>query len=76
MSFNSATARAAALRRWAFESDRSNATQAARDGRFKKYQDQVDPDGVLSPSERQQRAQALMRSDMIMLSQRRAKSPR
>ena len=71
MSFNSATATAAALTRWAFEPDRASATQAARDGRRRRYLDRVDPDRTLPEAERERRADMLIRADMIRLAQRR-----
>lgn len=72
MTFSSSTARAAALRRWAFVTDRSSATRAAREGLAKKYETIVDPHSVLTDAERIQRAQRLQRSDMILLAQKRS----
>ena len=56
MSDRSQIARIAANERWAKETDRSAATQAARDAMARKFEDQVDPDRVLSPDERAKRA--------------------
>jgi hypothetical protein len=42
-------ARLAAASRWAHEPDRVAATKAARDGRWRRYEDQVDPERVLDP---------------------------
>lgn len=53
----STIARIAANDRWAKEKDRSAATQAARDGLLRKFEDQVDPDRVLSPDERARRVE-------------------
>lgn len=76
MSFTAATGRAAALRRWAYEPDRAVATQAAYAARMRRYFDKVDPDRVLSTAEREYRARALQRSDMILLAQRRRSTAR
>lgn len=43
--------------RWANETDRTAATQPARDGLMRKFEDQVDPERVLSPVERARRAE-------------------
>jgi len=55
-------ARIAAQTRWAFEEDRSAATQAARDGLQRKFEDQVDPERVLSVDERARRAESARRA--------------
>lgn len=48
----------AANSRWAKESDRTAATQAARDGFLRRFEDEVDPERVLSPAERSRRAES------------------
>lgn len=50
-------ARIAANERWSKEPDRSAATQAARDGMARKFEDQVDPDRTLAPEERAKRVE-------------------
>lgn len=57
MSTRSQIASIASNTRWANEPDRSAATQAARDAMYRKFEDQVDPDRVLSPEERGKRVQ-------------------
>lgn len=56
MSDRSQIARIAANERWAKTEDRSAATQAARDGLARKFEDQVDPERLLAPEERAKRA--------------------
>lgn len=51
-------ARAAAYTRWAFVSDRTAATEAARIASRDRFAKLVDPDGVLPPQVRAVRAQA------------------
>lgn len=51
-------AKIAAHTRWAKEKDRSAATQAARDALARKFEVEVDPDGVLAPEERAKRAES------------------
>lgn len=43
--------------KWAMTEDRTAATQPARDGLLRKFEDEVDPDRVLSPVERAKRAE-------------------
>ncbi|HSX68772.1 hypothetical protein [Nocardioides sp.] len=50
-------ARLGAHTKWAMTEDRTAATQPARDGLLRKFEDQVDPDRVLSPEERAKRAE-------------------
>jgi hypothetical protein len=76
MPFNKATARAYALRRWATEPDRVAALEKARQGRMRRYYERVDPDGTLDPAERERRAQALLRADMILLAHKREEARR
>ena len=51
-------AKIAANTRWARETDRSAATQPARDGLNRRFELEVDPDGVLPLDERAIRAQS------------------
>jgi hypothetical protein len=51
MSDRSQIAKIAAHARWAKEPDRGAATQAARDGMLRKFEREVDPDGILPPDE-------------------------
>ncbi|GAB3663441.1 hypothetical protein GCM10027596_26610 [Nocardioides korecus] len=50
-------AKIAANARWARETDRSAATQAARDGMTRRFEREVDPDGALAPDERARRVE-------------------
>lgn len=54
----------AANKRWAFEQDRTAATQAARDAQQRKREDEVDPEHKLSPEERAKRANNLRLAQM------------
>jgi hypothetical protein len=76
MPFTKATARAYALRRWAIEPDHDAAMARANEGRMRKYYDRVDPRRELDPVERERRALALRRADMILLAVNREKSRR
>jgi hypothetical protein len=55
-------AKLAAHTRWANTADRSAATQAARDGLARKFENEVDPDGRLAPDERAKRAESARRA--------------
>lgn len=48
--------------RWSKEADRSAATQAARDGLYRRFEDQVDPDRLLLPEERAKRVESARRA--------------
>lgn len=48
--------------RWAMETNRTAATQPARDGQYRKWEDQVDPDRVLPGPERAKRVESLRRA--------------
>ena len=54
--------RIGAHRKWAMTEDRSAATQAARDGLYRRFEDQVDPDRVLPADERAKRAESARRA--------------
>jgi hypothetical protein len=45
--------------------ERPSQTQAARDARWRRYLDQVDPDGVLPETEREALAREARRADML-----------
>ena len=51
MSDRTQIAKIAANSRWARETDRSAATQAARDGMTRRFEREVDPEGRLAPDE-------------------------
>jgi hypothetical protein len=55
-------ASAAALDRWAREPDRTAATQAMRDAQQRKLELEVDPNHLLDPADRTQRANRLRRA--------------
>jgi len=63
-------ARLAAHTSWARTSDRSARTAPARRAALQRFERQVDPDGVLAPDERAQRAQQAMRAHMARLALR------
>jgi hypothetical protein len=63
-------ARVAAAERWARTSDRTAATQPARDGHRARFRRQVDPDGTLDPAERERRVDALMTAHLLRMSLR------
>lgn len=71
MKFDRSTGTEAACRRWAFTDDRVEATRAAREGRRARYARQVDPEGRLTPTERDRRIDSLIRADMVALARRR-----
>lgn len=52
----------AASERWANEPDRAAATAAAREAALARFEKLVDPDGVLTPSERAKRAECAKRA--------------
>jgi hypothetical protein len=62
-------ARDAALTRWSKE-DPIAGTQAARDALMRKFDDQVDPDRVLPPAERERRAARARRVYFAQLARR------
>lgn len=69
-------AQQAAHTRWAFEPDRTAATQPARDGFLRRFEREVDPDGLLPSEERRKRALNAMRAYMAALTRRRTTSRR
>jgi hypothetical protein len=62
--------RNAALSRWAYE-DPVAGTQRARDAAMRRFEDQVDPDRVLDPAEREARAARARRVYFSKLARRR-----
>jgi hypothetical protein len=63
-------ARLAVHTSWARTSDRSARTAPARRAALQRFERQVDPDGVLPPGERAQRAEQAMRAHMARLALR------
>lgn len=64
-------AKVAANTRWAFEPDRAKATAAGTSAFLAKFEQQVDPDGVLSAAERTKRARNLLSAHMTRIRARR-----
>jgi hypothetical protein len=71
--FNSVTARAAAYKNIA-RNGTDHAPAAMRDAKWNKLLNQVDPAGILSEAERNKRAKALQKSQMIILAQKSVES--
>jgi hypothetical protein len=63
-------ARLAVHTSWARTSDRSGRTAPARRAALARFEHQVDPDGLLPPAERAQRADQAMRAHMARLALR------
>ncbi|WP_163890309.1 hypothetical protein [Mycolicibacterium hippocampi] len=61
---------------WARTEDRTARTAAARSGFYKRFESQVDPDGVLAPEERAKRAENARKAYMLKLSMASARSRR
>lgn len=76
MSDRTQIARIAANERWAKEPDRSAATQAARDGMARKFEDQVDPGRDLAPEERARRVDSARRAHYQRLALKSAQARR
>lgn len=72
----SSIARLGAHSRWAQEGDRSAATQPARDGFMRRFEDQVDPDRVLPAEERAKRAESARRAHFQRLALKSAQARR
>lgn len=62
--------------RWAHVSNRPAATQAARDAFLRKFEEQVDPDGILEPDERAKRSENAKRAHFAGLALKSAMSRR
>lgn len=69
-------ARLAAHTRWAREEDRSAATQAARDGMRRKFELEVDPNGVLLPDELAKRVESARKAHYQRLALKSAQARR
>jgi hypothetical protein len=69
------SARIAALTRWS-QQDTTQGTSAARSAFLAKFEQQVDPDGVLTPQERAVRAERARKAYMAQLSLRAARARR
>ena len=67
-------AQIAANTRWSREDPRVG-TARARAAWYRRFLDEVDPDRILSPAERERRAQAALRAEMQRLALRSSKSP-
>lgn len=61
---------------WASCEDRTARTAAARSGFYKRFEKQVDPDGVLHPDERAKRAEHARKAHMMRMSLASAKARR
>lgn len=66
----------AAHSRWSQTDDRTAATAPARAGLQRKFELQVDPDGVLAPEERAKRAESARRAHFQRLALKSAQSRR
>lgn len=55
---------------WSRTIDRRARTRPAREGFMRRFEREVDPDGTLSPDERQRRAEHAMRAYMLRLAKR------
>lgn len=69
-------ARIAVHTSWANTSDRTARTTPGRRAFLARFEDQVDPDGTLPPSERARRAEQAMKAHMARLALRSAKARR
>ena len=69
-------ARVAVHTSWAHTVDRAARTAPARDAAFARYERQVDPDGVLPPDVRRQRAEHARKADMQRLAMKSAQARR
>lgn len=69
-------ARYAAHSRWAATSDPSAATAPARDAFNRRFENEVDPDGVLSPEERTRRAASARKAYFTKLALKSAQARR
>jgi hypothetical protein len=72
----STIAKIAANTRWANETDRSAATQPARDGLTRKFENQVDPDRSLPADERAKRVDSARRAHFQRLARKSAQARR
>jgi hypothetical protein len=72
----SSIAKLAAHSRWAKTTDRTAATQAARDGLTRRFEDEVDPERRLSPDERAVRVESARRAHFQRLALKSAQARR
>ena len=59
---------------WAHTVDRTARTQAARDARQKRYEQQVDPDGVMDPVTRRKAAKNAEMAHMLRMAEKSVKA--
>lgn len=69
-------AQVSAYSSWAQTENRTARTQPARDALLRKFEQQVDPDGTLSPVERDKRVQAARKAYYASLALRSARARR
>lgn len=67
-------AKVAANTRWAFETDRTKATTPGTNAFLAKFEQQVDPEGVLPPEERTKRARNLLSAHMTRIRAKRRRT--
>ena len=70
------TATIAANTRWAHEPDRTAATSPARAAFNKRFEDEVDPDRTMTPTERGRRAESARKAYFMRLALKSARSRR
>lgn len=75
-SFDHLYARAAAHQSWANTNDRAQRTAPARQAFLARFEQQVDPDGQLSPEERRRRAEAAKKAYFLRLAAKSAERRR
>ena len=61
---------------WAKTENRTGRTEPARKAAFARFEDQVDPDGVLAPEERAKRANNALQAHMLRMALAAAKAKR
>jgi hypothetical protein len=64
--------RVGALRSWANTEDRKNRTQPGRDAFLARFENEIDPEGLLSEGQRRERALLLRKAHMLQLSRKSA----
>ena len=69
-------ARTAVHTSWANTSDRRARGRHGVEARLRRFEEQVDPDGVLSPAVRRTRAESLIKAQMSELARQSAKARR
>lgn len=69
-------ARIGAFTSWARTSDRAARTRPARDQFLQKFEDEVDPEGILPERERRERAVSARKAYMLQLAKRSAMARR